>query len=459
MATYYVSSVDGNNATPPSVTWWNGNQTTYATVTGALVVATADGDIIYVDSAHAHTAGAAITWLSAGVFIAVISVNRTTGAWAAGASELVGAASVAFSIGNNATISKFFIYGMTLACGSTNSSSCLFNVATGASNTAQVVHFDSCSLSTPSTSAASRFLVGRSNASGEIHQVSFKSCNLVAHDNVSGELMRVQGATVVWNGSTVSYAGANNPGNAMFVFLAGCSSQLFIHDSDLSGWVSGAYFDVTGFNGGAASVVNCKLHGTPTLLAGSGTFPSIGSSLTLVNVDSADTRSVFWYRTRAGTLTVNASIYATNGAQFDGVGLSWEIVTTANCSEFEPFVTPWIHLWCDDTSSITASLEVNQDNGTDLHNRNAWPEFEYVSSSAFPLGTMNTGRHANPFTGTAVDWTNSGEGWTGTGGFVAANPQTLDRTFTPAEKSLLRGRLYVGVASRTLYLDPNLRVA
>lgn len=176
----------------------------------------------------------------------------------------------------------------------------------------------------------------------------------------------------------------------------------------------------------------------------------------LINVDSGDTKTVFEFRNRAGTLTENQSIYANNGAQMNGTGLSWEIVTTSACNEFEPFVTPWCHAWGDSTSAQNAGFRLIHDSATNLHNRNCWAEVEYVSDASFPKGTLGSTRNAAPFDGSSADLSSDSETWTGTGGFSNANKQKVDLNFTPAEKSLLRGRLSVGVASKTLYVAPQL---
>lgn len=218
----------------------------------------------------------------------------------------------------------------------------------------------------------------------------------------------------------------------------------------------GTYFEVTNWSEVDVIVRNCKLSATPGLTTG--TWLTNVSSLTVINTDSGDTGNVFEYRNRLGTITENTSIYANSGGKFAGSGISWEIVTSSSCSEYEPFITPWIMRWLESTSSSEVGFRLVHDSATDLHDRNTWQHIEYVSSSTFPQGTLISGRNAQPFDGTAVDWTNDSETWTGTGGFGTANTQTIASTFTPGEKSLIRGRLLLGVASKTLYLDPALRI-
>lgn len=463
MSTLYVSSVDGNDADNGS-TW----ALAKGTVAGALAIA-GDLDIIFVDSAHNFSATSAnILWdaPTAGFFVAIISVNRngstTTGhsGWLAGATETCGTNNFSVLIAS-ARAQRLFIYGM----------SCVTN--TGVSNTNQItigtiaggdcrVILSSCTLTTPFTGAATSpglvlgCLLSSTSHVGSFIRLLNCTCNLPNTASVTSGAIRFSLADKVEIiGITIAFSGANKP---TVLFGGGTTSSgwrcgVSILDSDLSGFNAGTYFSVANAFTGFVQVTNCKLHATPALVTG--TWPR-AFEMTLINTDSGDTKTVFEYRNRLGTIMENASIYANASAQMNGTSLSWEIVTTSACNEAEPFVTPWLHAWGDSTSAQNAGFRLIHDSATNLHNRNCWADIEYASDASFPKGTLGSTRNATPFDGSSADLSSDSETWTGTGGFANPNKQKADVNFTPAEKSMLRGRLSVGIASKTLYMAPQL---
>lgn len=460
MATVYVSSVDGSDA-DSGADWTNAK----ATIAGALLLCTGSTNIIYVDSAHAYvSSGAGITWnMPNDGAVSIISVNRGTMARQTGASETVGTNAFACILFSANFSNSYYVYGMTVQSASGTSATNTLTIcsATAASIAARFV---SCTLSCRSTNTSAgvtAFILGCTSGASNIKpQIVFKTCafNIANQANQKGISLRV--CDVMIHNSTVGYSGGAKP---LILFTSGTGSSsgkfnLKISDCDLSGYEAsgGAYFEVANWAEAETILRNCKLSPTPSLTTGA--WLTNVSSITMINVDSGDTNNVFEYRNRLGTITENSSIYANRGAKFNGSGISWEIVTSSFCSEYENFVTPWLFKWVESIVSTTVGFRVVHDSATDLNDRNAWQEIEYISDASFPKGTMLSGRSAVPFDGTAVDWTNDSEAWTGTGGFSNPNTQTRESTFTPAEKSLIRGRLLFGIASKTIYLDPALRV-
>ena len=459
MADLYVSSVDGSDA-DNGATW----ALAKATVAGALAVA-ANGDTIYVDSAHSYSsAAAAITWNPASAaFTRIVSVNRngstTTGhsGWLAGATEQV-TGNFAFNVGSASTSLRLYIWGLTVSLATGNINQPL-NIATG-TNAICSVEMESCTLKCPGSNSGQRFTIGGSFGGVVPTRAKFANCVFYSKDNTSGGAFSLQKGVFEFCGCSHVFSGSNK--SAALIQFAGVTAQATTFTMLACDWSSfntsgGALVSVTNWEMGEGRLVNCKLSGTPAVV--SGTWSNNLPSLTLINADSGDTHNVFEYRNRLGTITENTSKYANTGAQFDGSGISWEIITTASCSEQEPFVTPWLMRWADEISSRTVSLELAHDSATALTNRTAWPEWEYLGDASFPLGTLSSGRFGTPFEGTAADWSSSSEAWTGISGFTNPSKQTLAATFTPAERSLLRARLNVGAASKTLYLDPALRIS
>lgn len=454
MTIYFVSAVDGNNA-DTGADWANAKQT----VAGALAIAgLAAGDAIYVDNAGTFTAAAAITWTLPAFRIAIVSVNRAGGdAWTAGAIEAVGAASAAFTI-TQADGSSLYVYGMQLD-GGTNSSSAADVIIGGGGSAAGRLAFKSCKLRLLSTSTAGAVIhLGPSTAASTNRQskIDLDDCEFTLPNRASGNCFYIGMVDVAFVNPTFVYAGAGRP-TPLFAFttIGGQQPKFCLRDGDASGFVSGALFDVTNFTAGSVLLKNLKLHTTPTLVTG--TWPNGDGSITLRNVDSADTINTFEYHSRLGDLTETASVYATGGASFNAAGIGWQIVTTAACDEGNPFVVPALFLWNTATSAQTATVEIANNSATALTDREIWLELSYPASAAFPNYANDDDRNANPFTGTAANQATSTNGWTGLGG--TNTQQKLTVAFTAAEVGLLEGRVAVAKASQTLFLDPKLKVA
>ena len=463
MAIYYVSSVDGTDAEDGS-TW----ALAKSTVAGALAVAVTNNDIIYVDSAHSENSGSAvITWdvATAGNHVSIISVNRngstTTGhsGWLAGAKATVGANAFAFNalIANRSQ--SMFIFGVTIETNNGASNSNSINLAlSGGSSLVLDLWMKNCTLSTLGSGASADVLIGAVNATRTNTKVRLSGCTINGHNTstASTAFVSIQMTDLFIDHLTVAYSGANKPPLLFRGTTSSGTGNVEIVDSDLSGFNSGAYIG-SNMLSGHFYLINCKLHATPSIA--SGTWITNQADITVINCDSGDTAVVFEYRNRLGTITENTSVYLNNGAQFNSTPVSWEINTTAFCEEGQPFTSPWLHRWNSSTSVIRPSLYLVHDHISGLHDRNLWSEFEFVSSSSFPIGTLTGTRNLQPFDGTPAFWPVGSYTWNGTGSFATGLSHLISGDFTPAEKSLLRARLFVGISGKTsLYLNPEIIV-
>jgi hypothetical protein len=449
MTTYFVSSVDGNNA-DSGLDWANAKQT----VAGALAVPAASGDVILVDSAHNFVATAAITWTAPAGAIAIISVNRAGGdAWLAGAKESVGAAAALFAI-VGAAGSAMFIYGMTINGGTSNNTLCDIGLLS-TQTTISKLEMRNCTLDVQSASANTQIVLGTlPNISQRRPSIRLMNSTFICSGSRAGGLFTLQSAEVEIINPTFSMTGATKPAS-LFTGNASDNTHLSIRDGDVSGYAvsGGAYFDVTGFVAAEVICENLKTSSTPTLM--SGTWPGGVGSITLRNVDSGDTIYVFQYVNSYGTLTADTSIFITSGgAAFNGAGVSWKIVTSSLATEYAPFVTPMLAIWNTATGAQTSAIEIIRDSATALTNRDIWSNIDFAASASFPNYTYQTNRNANPFTGTPANQTTSTATWTGAGGFTNTTKQKLENAFTAAEVGLLMAQISVGVASTTFYLDP-----
>lgn len=460
MATWFVSAVNGNNANA-GTSWGTGNAK--QTVAGALAVATA-GDVIAVDAAGTFTATAAITWTPPAGGIAIISSTAgssgtTTVTPSAGAVEAVGAASAAFTIASAAG-SAMFIYGMTINSGTNNASSCVTSIA-ATTSVNSYVECNSCTLGLPTIHTGGQLKLGGNGfATIQGTYIRLKNCTFSAGSRAGGPLIGLGQAVIEIINPTLSF-GATQPAS-LFGQLTQTSSDaiLTIKDGDLSAYNgANAYITLASITSSAIIIRNCKISGTPALTTGSWPVGSSGS-IELRNVDSGNTTYTYQYQNANGTLTQSTSVYNNADTQFGGAtNISWQIVTTANASQFYPFISPPIEQWTTKTTAQTATIEIAQASGAaSLTDQDIWCDFEYAASASDPHYTFVSGRNAAPITGIGVNWTTSTAAWTGltTPVLQKLNPTGNGNTFTAAAVGLLMSRVIVAKQSTTVYIDPQL---
>jgi hypothetical protein len=455
LANFYVDSADGDNGSPPSVTWWNGDQATYATVAGALAAATGVGPhVIYVSHTHEASINASITYNAAteNAEIALLSVNRSTGLRAVGAAESTAANGQLITVISAARNQYLYWYGFTFTTNSDISTNAIRLIG---SSSHYSLTMESCTFTLPGTGSSNYLVLGH-DAATSVPNLVLINCHLNSKVSTANGATIGQIANTTLIGFTHAYAGATKSTSFM-VYSNQFHGNIHIIDSDLSGFNAGSYFNVANRRF-PITFRNTKLHATPDITTG--TFlPQEQVRIYRVNSDSADTIGFMGINDRAGVLTRDLGVYANSGYTHFSVNQSFKLVTTSNCNEHRPFISQWFGIPSDATSTVNVDVHIDHDSATNLHDRDIWLEVEYVSSASFPLGTLATGRNADPFVGNGTDWAASSETWTGTGGFGNENKQRIRVTITPAEKSLVRGRLFVTAASKTLYIDPRLRIS
>jgi hypothetical protein len=258
----------------------------------------------------------------------------------------------------------------------------------------------------------------------------------------------------------INFSGGSKPTTLFGFSGSNQTTGTIIIEGDISGFDTASSSLLTISLCAGAKIIwrNVKYSSVPSLLAGSWSTSAV--QWYLLNCDSGDTKESFRYYDRLGTIAQSSSVYAISGSTFDSTGISWQVTTTAQCREMEPFVTPWVQRWFTGTSPTVASIEIAYDNVTGLTNRTCWGEFEYVSGSSFPIGAVFSTRNSMPFDASGILFPQSTANWTGTGSFINANSHTVSGTFTPGEKSVCKARLSFGVSgTRIFYLDPFLKIA
>jgi hypothetical protein len=211
---------------------------------------------------------------------------------------------------------------------------------------------------------------------------------------------------------------------------------------------------------GYGRFVNCKLGNGMVAYAPTATVGLAQTEVELFNCAYGDNHYQIGHHNNFGSTVVDTGIYANDGASYDGTNrCSWKIVTTANCSYYTPYVSPWIDCYHSGTSAITPSLEiVRSGSATAYQNDEVWGEFSYQGTSGSPLAVIVN--DAMALLGTAADQTTGAldaSGWTGenaTSWFGKLNPTSA---ITPAEIGHLRARVCVGEPSITVYIDPTIR--
>lgn len=465
MASYFVRSAA--TGTGSGANWTDA----FTTVTAALAAATADYDIIYVDSAHTGTSGAStsINWnvATSGNHVAIVSVNRngstTTGysAWLAGAKETIATNAFNFNIITSGA-QHLYVYGMTIEAPSGASNANDINLA-GVSASLTSLTMDTCTLKIQGTSTGAQINIGPSGSSSMIRPiVVLKNCTFVLANAAVAGAIAPKCADITISNAIISFFGGTKP-TVLFAVVAGGSLDMKVLASDLSGFdtTTSSLVNVAAFQAGQILFRDCRISSNASKTP-NGTWPGNGASITYINVDSADTKTTFDYYNRLGTITVSELIYYSGGLTIKGTPVGWTIVTSSLCSEMEPFVTPWLMKASTSTSALTAKIEVCQATAAaKFTNKTLWYDLQYVSSASFPIGSIQIGEVITPFdTGAgstaAVNWPDSSVTWNSISSPVR---QYISGTVTPAEACDLMMRISVGVASKTLYMDPSIALS
>lgn len=446
MADIYVRSTDGSDADNGS-TW----ALAKATLAGAAGIDAA-GDSIWLSQAHAESSAAAQTIPFAGTKASPVRV--IAGNDAAAPPTTTATASVSTTGASAITISgSAYFYGIAFSAGSgaVNAPLTLNNVATNAD---ALEIFDTCSLASTATGSASWINVGANGASNSEPSrtvwlnTDAKVSGAASSIDVYGDLQWRGGSILSGNGTTGKLFRAGSISRPPSVSVENVSF------ANLS--ASCPMVDAT--RAGKYRFANCRLPASWTggLITGT---PTANFRAEMYGCDSADTNYRLWVEDYAGTITDETTLVRTGGATDGTTPISWEMVTTANANELvAPLVSPEMAVWNETTAaSKTVTVEILHDSATNLTDAEIWLEVSYLGTSGVPLGSTASDHRATPLT-TAADQTASTVAWTTTG-MTSPNKQKLSVTFTPQEKGLFVGRVFLAKASKTVYVDCEMTVS
>lgn len=449
MATYYLW--DGAAGAATGADWTNA----FTTLTAALAAATASGDIIKVHKAHTDDIAADTTWTMQNNLriICVDKDNSDALAEMDGSTGYFGNTTTSYSI-ILAGAYHCFLYGLCFLISGTGSKQLKASDTDGHSYV-----FEKCKLwhKSSSTNVANVINIGKWGSSANSAD-RLIDCNLwFGHSSHS---LRSQGENTFIN-CTVNSSGAAPTAFMTFDNGSPGGGTTIFNGCDLS-HITGTLCPNTAVFPYQYFFINCKLGAAVTVLASQTAVGESGNQATVINSSSGDENYVFAHYNRLGTTLVDTGIYVADGAGYNETGTkySWKIVTSADCSVYTPYTTPWIHTHNETLTAITPWLECMRDNssGAVFQNDEVWAELSYQGTTGFPqavfvndrMTILGSAADQTSSSKTASDWT----GETGTPGFFKIGPAA---SITPAEIGPLSARVCVGEPSITVYVDPQIR--
>lgn len=438
MATYYLDSAAAGSGT--GADWTNA----FTTYTAALAAATASGDVVKVHKAHTEELAADTTYTHQN-HISVICVDKDasdalatmgTSAWIGGSGGTSRQISIAGAF-------RIYFYGVTLRVSGTTAKHLFLGTTDG-----QHVVYENCYLWLGTTSGSAVLSFGSNDLQvfAEIKNTTLRFGSTAQGVSVGGRV-RMEGGGIASAGSA--------PAN-LFDFLVtdSAGSDLEVIGADLSHGGSGNLIENSTTTAGVGRFIQCKL-GTGYVMLGTQTNLNRSSAEVYVyDCAVGDTHGLFGYANAMGSVVSDTGIYFTAGA----AAQSWKVVTTANCSYYTPFETPWFGYYNSTLSALTPYVEILRDGSATAYQDNeAWVEFFAKTTTGFTQSTLYTdrmtilGTPANQAAGAGLG------SWTGESGTAWSGKLGLGASITPAEVGHISARIVVGAPSVTVYADPQIR--
>jgi len=444
MASLFVSSTGSN--TSPYDTWAKA-ATTFATA----IAATASGDIVAVDAASPPAdIAATTTWTFVSNCSVIASTNSGTSTitpTTMGTTTYLGA-SGATSYGITlAGAFKVYFYGITFRNSGTTNQSITLNSTDGGH-----FEFESCYIWLGTTNVSSNIQIGAVTNTATQSFTTFK--NTTFRISATAQGLSCSSAVEFYGGS-VSNAGSI----PTTLFKAGNNAQsISATGFDVSYGGSGTLVGSQTSSAAKFTFVQCKLGSGMTAMATQTPANKSSASVWLFDCNSGDTHGMFGYYDAFGSCISNTGIYFTTGA----AAQSWQIDTTSNCSFGTPFTSPWVSWYNTSTSAITPRFEILRDGSTTAYtDAQVWGEFSIKDNTGVVTPTFFNDRQALSawVAGTAGTSQATGAGtgsWTGKGASAWSGKVDSSSAATPAENGHIRGRVVVGAASITVYVNPQI---
>lgn len=442
MTTYYLDSSGGSNTAPYDT--WAKAATTLATL---IAIPLTNADTIYVGPSHSESTGAgglAASFPSTlGLRMLGVADNTTSPPTTLVSSPT---ATFATSAGNTVAITGCaYIYGCIFQAG-TSTSSAVLSVASGTA-ASQIVS-ENCRYATGCSGSTARIQIGATGSTiNKGYETRFRDC--VFH--LSATTQRIQLASGRHRFRSCSMDASSAVGTVFSLATDGVSDAVF-DACDFSG-ITGSpnILDQSGTTTARLRFIDCKFSGTTTYTTG--TVPAPGHSL--VEITSPDS---MYLEEFAGIVRSETSITKSGTAvTINGTDTSWKLSSGSGAQYPQaPLMSleMLVHITAADVGvSKTLTIEFEHDSATGLTNAQIWPEVIYPKESSDDLGGIATSR-PDVLT-TPTTWGSSTATWNNTGGQTNPNKQKMTVSFTPQREGEGVARVYLGAASKTVYVEPD----
>lgn len=447
MADYFVAS--GGSNTAPYDTWAKAA----TSLQTALTAATGDNDRVILKYDETITLGSSTTYTFAGNIALIAASNDGGSAFTPtpmGSANHIGHTSSAYSITWSGAF-RVYMYGITARIAGSSGVGLTLGGTDG-----MHIEVEDCYFWLDNTNGNAFLNFGTSGASTNGF-VQTKNCTF--RFGSTGQAISSACETSILGGSVSS---AGSAPSVLFKDLSTAKGAISVEGADLS-FVTGTLVASMGSGSRGVAFTNCKLGSGVTVLASQTPANKSSARAWVFDCAAGDEHYHLQYHDAFGSLTTATAIYANDGAQYDGTNYcSWKIVTTANASYHTPFVSPWFDVYHDGTSAVTPSIEVLADGAATAvadGDDDVWGEWAYKGTTGSTQTTMVNDRKALAAS-PATQASGVGlSGWTGGDGADVSYKLQPASTITPAEIGHIRGRVLVGLAQTTVYVDPQTRLA
>ncbi|MFA7327339.1 MAG: hypothetical protein WC121_11785 [Candidatus Kapaibacterium sp.] len=448
MADYYVQS--GATGSANGSSWANA----YTAIEGGAEAVSGAGNRLFLADGHVETHSSANVTLALGGSAAtggvdVLSVNDTGDptpptALSAGA-KIQTTGAYTLTVGGCGRL-----VGVHLKAGDGASTNSIV-IGSSANN---ALTLDGCTLEIGSTSASSFVSVGASstlNSRFRLSNCSFVGSHVSNTFRLRTSRIDIDGGSL--SGALFTRAFAVNGSYPSIVTVTGtdlsaCATNVVLVDVVMEG------------SGGEATLIGCTL---PTGWSGTPTNAALPPQTRVDVIDcvAGTTRYRRWTVTAFGTIRdtiqLGESIYTTAGT-YDGVArYSYKFAAGSNAdTRAGQLVGPEMAGYAETAAASTATVEICHDGASALTDQDVWLE-------VFVDGEWVSDRNANPLSAgtaqatSATAWT--GDSGTGPNGSATWHTLKLVCSFTPSAVGQVMGRVVLGKASTTVYVDPVMTVA
>lgn len=433
--TVYRYASTGDPTTPDGSSWAEA----YTTFAGALAAATTPGDEVWVDMANIAAGDAEVAGTTTWTILTGVTVRIGT---QSGASDLTsgdmgstywfGNSTTGRTINLNAAGTARIVGGLTLRTNG-NAAITVNGAAVGSLSASKVTLWNS------HPTGGTFVAVGQVETYTDIDEL------VITIDDTTPpttQYFRINGYIDI-NKLTATYGGTATSG----FFGASVNSgvvTLRVHGGDISGLGSGASI-CNNFNTTVADIYleNVVLPASFVAMDSQTNLSKAGANLTLRDCSSSGTVVPFLHANSCGELRMESTNKLTAGI----AGVSWKIVTTANCSGANPYYSPWMYEY-KAAATVEPTLEVARyDSATAFTDAQFWLETLAKKTSSSVQRTLLSTRG----TGTDIP---AGVGTGSWGGTALWSGELTQGSQVLAEDGYLQSRICAAVDSKTIYVDP-----